>query len=77
MAPILTLPEPSKTYAVYNEASWVGLGCTLMQQDKAIAYASRQLRKNEENYPAHDLEMAAIVHIFLRESSSFYGSQNP
>ena len=32
-----------------------------MQEDKVIAYASRQLRKHEVNYPTHDLELAAVV----------------
>ena len=50
-APILTLPEPSKRFTVYSDASRIGLGCVFMQEGKVIAYASRQLRKHEENYP--------------------------
>ena len=38
-----------------------GLGCVLMQNDRVIAYASRQLKKHEENYPTHDLELVAVV----------------
>ncbi|KAF8054210.1 hypothetical protein N665_1335s0001 [Sinapis alba] len=60
-APVLTLPQPGKIYDVYTDASRVGLGCVIMQENKAIAYASRQLKKHEENYPTHDLEMAAVV----------------
>ena len=46
---------------VYSDASRQDLGCVLMQNDRVIAYASRQLMKHEENYPTHDLELAAIV----------------
>jgi hypothetical protein len=46
---------------VYCDASHLGLGCVLMQEGKVIAYASRQLRKHEKNYPTHDLELAAVV----------------
>ena len=60
-APILTLPEPRKHFTVYSDASRIGLGCVLMQEGKVIAYASRQLWKHEENYPTHDLELAAVV----------------
>ena len=55
--PVLALLEQGKPYTV----SKVGLGCVLMQEGKVIAYASRQLRRHEENYPTHDLEMAAVV----------------
>ncbi|WVZ63928.1 hypothetical protein U9M48_013519, partial [Paspalum notatum var. saurae] len=60
-APVLALPEPGKRFTVYSDASRVGLGCVLMQEGKVIAYASRQVRKHEENYPTHDLELAAVV----------------
>ena len=46
---------------MYCDASRVGLGCVLMQHGKAIAYASRQLKRQEQNYPTHDLELAAVV----------------
>ena len=61
IAPILILPEPGKRFTVYSDASRIGLGCVLMQEGKVIGYASRQLRKHEENYPTHDLELAAVV----------------
>jgi hypothetical protein len=60
-SPILTLPEPGKRFTVYSDASLIGLGCVLMQDGKVIAYASRQLKKHEQNYPTHDLELAAVV----------------
>jgi len=48
-------------FVIYCDASRVGLGCVLMQNGKVIAYASRQLRKHEVNYPTHDLKMAAVI----------------
>lgn len=59
--PILTLPSGSGGFQIYSDASKKGLGCVLMQHEKVIAYASRQLKPYEENYPTHDLELAAVV----------------
>ncbi|GJV82824.1 putative reverse transcriptase domain-containing protein [Tanacetum coccineum] len=59
--PILSLPEGSEDFVVYCDASLKGFGAVLMQREKVIAYASRQLRKNEENYTTHDLELGAVV----------------
>jgi hypothetical protein len=61
-APILVMPDIHKGFDVYCDASHLGLGCVLMQEGKVIAYASRQLRKHEKNYPTHDLELAVVVH---------------
>ena len=60
--PVLALPDGSEGYAVYCDASSVGLGYVLMQHGKVIVYASRQLRKHEKNYPTHDLELVVVVH---------------
>ena len=60
-APILTIPDGSEGMVVYSDASKMGLGCVLMQHGKVIAYASRQLKDYEKNYPTHDLELAAVV----------------
>jgi ribonuclease HI len=60
--PVLTLPDASKDFVVYWDASRQGLGCVLMQGGKVVAYASRQLRKHEENNPTHNLELAAVIH---------------
>ncbi|WMV50137.1 hypothetical protein MTR67_043522 [Solanum verrucosum] len=60
-APILSLPNGLEGFVVYCDASRVGLGCVLMQNGKVIAYASRQLKVHEKNYPTHDLELAAVV----------------
>jgi ribonuclease HI len=61
-APVLTFPDIKKDFVVYCDASRQGLGCVLMQEGKVVAYASRQMKKHEENYPTHDLELAAVVH---------------
>ena len=61
-APVLIMPDTQKPFSVYCDASRQGLGCVLMQEGHVIVYASRQLRKHEENYPTHDLELAAAVH---------------
>ena len=58
---VLALPSGKYGYVVYSDASRKGLECVLMQNDKVIAYASRQLKKHEENYLTHDLELAAVV----------------
>ncbi|XP_021771791.1 uncharacterized protein LOC110735925 [Chenopodium quinoa] len=60
-APVLTLLDDSGIYDVYSEASKNGLGYVLMQNEKVIAYASRQLKPHEVNYYTHDLELAAII----------------
>jgi hypothetical protein len=61
-APIFAQPDFTKPFDVYCDASDSGLGCVLMQEGRVIAYASRQLRRHEEHYPTHDLELAAVVH---------------
>ncbi|GJU11279.1 putative nucleotidyltransferase, ribonuclease H [Tanacetum coccineum] len=60
-APILALPEGTKDFVVYCDASLKGFGAVLMQREKVIAYASRQLKVHEENYTTHDLELGAVV----------------
>jgi hypothetical protein len=61
-APVLVLPDLSKHFSIYCDASRLGLGCVLMQEGRVVAYASRQLRKHQLNYSTHDLELAAVVH---------------
>ena len=60
-APILTQLTYGQEYVIFSDASLNGLGCVLMQEGKVVAYASRQLKPHEKNYPTHDLELAAIV----------------
>ncbi|WMV30247.1 hypothetical protein MTR67_023632 [Solanum verrucosum] len=60
-APILALPVKGKDFIVYCNASHSSLGAVSMQDKNVIAYASRQLKVHERNYPTHNLELAAIV----------------
>jgi ribonuclease HI len=60
--PVLVMPDLQKGFDINCDACGQGLGCVLMQEGHVIAYASRQLRKHELNYPTHDLELAAVVH---------------
>ncbi|GJZ41591.1 putative reverse transcriptase domain-containing protein [Tanacetum coccineum] len=60
-APILALPEGAENFIVYCDALHKGLGDVLMQNEKVIAYASRQLKIHEKNYMTLDLELGALV----------------
>jgi hypothetical protein len=62
-APVLTMPDMEKLFSIYCDTSSQVLGCVLMQNGHVVAYASRQLRKHEEKYSTHDLELAAVVHV--------------
>jgi ribonuclease HI len=59
---ILVMPNMEKPFSIYCDASCQGFGCVLMQDGHVVAYASRQLRKQEVNYLTHDLELATVVH---------------
>ena len=61
-APVLAQPDIDRPFGVYCDASRIGLGCLLMQDGQVIAYASRQLKKHEMNYPTHDSELTAVMH---------------
>ncbi|KAK4400675.1 Retrovirus-related Pol polyprotein from transposon.6 [Sesamum angolense] len=73
--PLTKLLRKGGGYVVYTDASKQGLGCVLMQNGKVIAYASRQLRTHELNYPTHDLELAAIVHALKIWRHYLYGEK--
>jgi hypothetical protein len=59
---VLAQPDIEEPFDVFCDASKTGLDCVLMQEGRVIAYASRQFRKHEVNYPTHDFELAAVVH---------------
>ena len=58
---VLTIPKSGEKFIIYNDASYTGLGCILMQEGHVITYTYRQLKKHEVNYPTHDLELAVVV----------------
>ncbi|GKA80306.1 putative reverse transcriptase domain-containing protein, partial [Tanacetum coccineum] len=74
-APILALPEGNDDFVVYCDASHQGLGAVLMQREKVVAYASRQLKPNEENYTTHDLELGAVVFALKIWRHYLYGTK--
>ncbi|KAJ0556907.1 putative nucleotidyltransferase, Ribonuclease H [Helianthus annuus] len=73
--PILALLEGTEDFVVYCDASKLGYGCVLMQRQKVIAYASRQLKNHEENYSTHDLELGAIIFALKIWRHYLYGSK--
>ncbi|GJT63704.1 putative reverse transcriptase domain-containing protein, partial [Tanacetum coccineum] len=74
-APILALPEGNDDFIVYCDASLQGLGAVLMQREKVIAYASRQLKPHEENYTTHDLELGAVIFALKIWRHYIYGTK--
>ncbi|GJR93269.1 putative reverse transcriptase domain-containing protein [Tanacetum coccineum] len=60
-APIMALPEGSKDFVVYCDASHKGLGVVLMQREKLITYAFRQLKIHKKNYATYYLELGSVV----------------
>ncbi|GKB08911.1 putative reverse transcriptase domain-containing protein [Tanacetum coccineum] len=74
-APILALPEGSEDFIAYCDASIKGLGVVLMQRDKVIAYASRQLKIHEKNYTTRDLELGAVVFALKIWRHYLYGTK--
>ncbi|GJS58311.1 putative reverse transcriptase domain-containing protein [Tanacetum coccineum] len=74
-APILALPKGTENFVVYFDASHKGLGAVLMQNEKVIAYASRQLKIHEKNYTTHDLELGAVVFAFKMWRHYLYGTR--
>nr|GFB14576.1 retrotransposon protein, putative, Ty3-gypsy subclass [Tanacetum cinerariifolium] len=74
-APILALPEGSEDFVVDCDASHKGLGAMLMQREKVIAYASRQLKVHERNYTTHDLELGSIVFALKIWRHYLYGTR--
>jgi hypothetical protein len=74
-APILALADGIKDFMVYYGASLHGLRCVLMQRDKVFAYASRQLKKAEENYTIHDLELIFVIFALKMWRHYLYGTK--
>ena len=72
--PVLTLPEGNEGFKVYSDASHQGLGYVLMQHKRVVAYASRQLKTHELNYPTHDLELVAVIFTLKTWRHYLYGA---
>ena len=74
-APILSLPEGTEDFVVYYNVLRQGLGCVLMQREKIIAYASRQVKNHENNYTTHDLELGAVAFALKIWRHYLYGTK--
>ncbi|GKE08874.1 putative reverse transcriptase domain-containing protein [Tanacetum coccineum] len=74
-APILAFLEGTEDFVVYCYASLKGCGVVLMQREKVIAYASRQLKVHEENYTTYDLELGAVVFALRLWRHYLYGTK--
>ena len=72
-SPILIVPNRGHGYTVYCDASSAGLGCVLMQSGRVVAYGSRQLKNHKQNYPTHDMELAAVVFALKIWNHYLYG----
>ncbi|GKC97255.1 putative reverse transcriptase domain-containing protein [Tanacetum coccineum] len=75
-APILALPQGAENFIVYFDALHKGLGAVLMQNEKVITYASRQLKIHEKNYTTHDLELGAVVFSLKIWRHYLYGTKH-
>ncbi|GJR05729.1 putative reverse transcriptase domain-containing protein [Tanacetum coccineum] len=74
-APILALPQGAENFIVYCDASHKGLGTVLMQNEKVIAYVSRQLKIHEKKYTTHDFELDAVVFALKIWRHYLYGNK--
>ena len=74
-APILIVPDRGHGYTVYCDASRAGLECVLMQSKRVVAYGSCQLKNHEQNYPTHDMELAAVVFTLKIWRHYLYGEE--
>jgi len=72
---VLTILEGNEGFVVYRDASRQGLGCVLMEKDRVVAYASRQLKPHELNYPTHDLELAVVLFALKIWMHYLYGAR--
>ena len=74
-APILIVSERGQRYTMYYDTSKAGLGRVLMQSGRVVAFGSRQLKNHEQNYPIHEMELAAIVFSLNIWRCYLYGEQ--
>ena len=74
-APILIVSDRGQGYIVYCDASRTILGCVLMQSGRVVAYGSRQLKNHKQNYPTHDMDLAAVVFALKIWPHYLYGEE--
>ena len=74
-ASILIVTDRGQGYTMYCDASRARLGCVLMQVGRVVAYGSLQLKNHEQNYPAHDIELAAVVFALKIWRHYLYGEE--
>ncbi|KAJ4974918.1 hypothetical protein NE237_008092 [Protea cynaroides] len=72
---VIVFIDDTLPFTLYTDASGLGLRCVRMQGEQVIAYASRQLKTHEKNYPTHDLELAAVVHAVKIWRHYLYGEK--
>jgi hypothetical protein len=72
---VLALLSGTEGFVVYSDASKRGMRCVLMQHGRVIAYASRQLKSHEMNYPVHDPKLAMVVFALRVWRNYLYGTQ--
>lgn len=70
---VLVIPNLVGLFEVYTDASKKGLGCVLMEKRQVVAYASRQLRPHEKNYPTHDMELEVVMYALKIWRHHLYG----
>ena len=75
LAPIMIVPDRGPMFIVYCDSSKDGLGCVLMQSGRVVAYGSRKLKNHEQNFPMHDMELAAIAFALKILHHYLYGKQ--
>ena len=75
LGPILIVPKRGQRYKVYYDVSKDGLGCVLMQSGRVVAYGSQHLKNHEQNYPTHDMELAALIFALKIWHYYLYGEQ--
>ena len=73
--PILIVPDRGQGYIVYCDTSRAELGCILMQFGRVVAYGSRRLKNHEQNYPTHNMELAAVVFALKIWRHYLYGEE--
>ncbi|GFW07465.1 retrovirus-related Pol polyprotein from transposon 297 [Trichonephila clavipes] len=73
-APVLQLPNFQGQFNLFTDASGVGIGSVLNQNQRSIAFASRTLNKAERNYTVTERECLAVIWALNRFRTYFGGT---